>query len=682
MVAAVAALPFVAGIAQANEYLSGEAFTPDHAALQAAKATAPNAFVMPATPMMPDPRIATPVPGDVGTSDYWTALKRAQAQTRINAAAPGGVAAVTAIDPSTTPVEYTESESEEGANDSVETAERVKRLKTGKSRKRNTATVTGSLGEGLIIRELIQQEDDGAIPLALQSGVTGGPDGISFSGVIGDGPAPGVVADYDMVALSLPANTTFEISVTTPDPFGDLDPVVSFFLDDGTLIFQQDDGGTGFDSFATLTVGANPLNLVLAIGGFGAFEPANPFDSLGGSATGLIGSEGSYDFQLRVFPSGDGDVDFYTFKLDKGDVLGAAARIDGNPSLDIFNMNGEFEKGVTGFGTFAVAESPLPIDGNGVIDYVAEETGMYAIAISGGFGPYELDLGIYRPGFEELGRRVQLLWVDYNGGPVSKEPWFGFPFVTDHTPFRDFLPALDLPNTPADVRRITNRITAGVRKTYETDLEASEENPNTAVAVMGNDGTGMPNFFEALIDQGSFTFFGTTFDVSVVEVSGTIDEAFISTIGISQSIDTGNYNSQESALVLLDVLTAPATPGASANNTFTLNDIVLAEGVTKEDMVVEVMSNIITHEAGHYIGNWHTDGVFSANQGIMDEGPGGLFNLAGIGPSGIFGAEDTVDAAFIDDAYSTFEGFRGEENTTVNTAYSLTFTNKKEIKRD
>ena len=683
LLAAVAALPFAATAANAAELLTGEAITPDYAAMEASKVRAPNAFVMPNSPIIPDPRLSMLTPGTSANEGYWQALKRAKAQTRLDAAAAGGPVASAAIDPTTTPIEYTEEEGEEGANDSFDTAERIKKLRTGKSRKKNTATVPGSLGEGLIIRELVQQEDDGAIPLALQSGLTAGPDGISFSGVIGDGPVPGVVSDFDMVAVTLPAGTTFDVSVVTPEPFGDLDPVVSFYLTDGTLIFQQDDGGDGFDTFVTLTVGANDLDLVLAIGGFGAFEPADPFDSTSGSATGQIGSEGTYDFTLRAFPVGaGGDVDFYTFKLDKGDVLGAAARIEGIPVLEIFNMNGDFEKGVQGFCSFAVPASPLPIDCNGAIDYVAEESGTYAIALSGGFGPYELDLGIYRPGFEELGRRVQLIWLDYNGGPVSKEPWFGFPLVTDHSPFRSFLPAWELPDTDNDVRRITNRITADVRDSLETELEDSEENPNSAVAVMANDGTGVPNFFEPLVDQGSFTFFGTTFDVSVVEVSGTIDESFISTIGIASTIDPGNYESQDAALVLLDILSAPPTPGVSANNTFSLNDVVLAEGVTKEDLVVTALANVIAHEAGHYLGNFHTDGVFSTDQNIMDEGPGGLFNLAGIGASGIFGAEDTVDLAFIDDTYSILEGFQGVENTTVNTAYALTFTNKKEIKRD
>ena len=671
LVAAVA-LPFAATSVHAQDLLTATEFVPDHAAIQAVKVPAPGAaFTMPNAPIIPDPRISILPPDVAADEGYWQAMQRARASSRFGI---GTDTTAPIFTPTSEAIAYTEQETEEGTNDTFAGAERVTGLRTGRSATGNLATISGSLGERPENRVLTQAEDDGAIPLALESGVTGGPDSISFTGVIGDGPNPGVTSDYDMVRVSLPANTTFEISVATPEPFGDLDPFVTFYLEDGTIIFQQDDGGDGFDTFVRLTVGAAPLDFVMAIGGFGAFEPADPFDSSGGSVTGLIGSEGSYEFSMFVFPTGDSPTDFFTFNMQKGDVLGAAARVDGNPVLEVYNMSGDFEKGVAGFGSFADPNSPLPINGNGVIDYVAEATGRYAVAVTGGFGEYEMDIGIYRPGFEEQGRRIQLIWLDYNGGPVDKQPWFGFPFVTNHTPFRGFLPAWGLPDSDADVRRITSAITAEVSRTLGSELAATRTNPFLRSYVVGNDGTGIPNFLEPFIEMGRFEIFGITFEVSVVEVSGTTQEAFINTIGIASSIDPGNYGGNDAALMLLDVLSAPATPGANANGTFSLNDVILAPGVTKEQLVIQAIANVTSHEAGHYLGNFHTDGVFSADANIMDEGPGGLFNLAGIGPSGIFGADDTVNVQFIDDTYSVLEGFQGDENTTTNTAYSQSFS--------
>jgi len=665
--------------AQAQEILTTTEITPDHASIYADKVQPPGTLVYPTEPMSPDPMISTLPPGADYRDEYWKKMRQMKARAAAQARSSGASISAAAARSSTQrsgvpdgPIDYTEEEIEKGENDVQADAENIRRFGTGRNES-NQVIISGSLGT-LDIRPLTQVEDDGAIPLALPTGIVGGPDGISFSGVIGDGPMAGSVSDYDFVEVFVPAGTTFDIAVRTPDPFGDLDPFVTFYLPDGTIIFQQDDGGDGFDTFVSLTVGASDLSFLMAIGGFGAFEPADPFNSVGGSVTGLIGSEGSYEFEMRVFPPGDADVDFYAVTLDKGDVLGAAVRNTGTPALGIFNVSETLEKGVVGFGSFGVSESPLPIDGNTAIDYIVEESGTYAIALGSSFGEYELELGVYRPEFEREKNRIQLIWLDYNGGPVSKEPWFGFPLITDHTPFRDFLPAWDLPNRNHDVRRITRKITSEVRDNLNRELARSRENKNFGVVVLGNDGTGRWDWIEQFIEQSGFTIFGLTFEISVVEVSGTINESFINTIGIASTIDPGNYAVNDTALVLLDVLSAPAS-GISGEFTFSLNDVELAPGVSKQELVTTVLGNIIAHEAGHYIGNFHTDG-FNPQQNIMDEGPGGLFNLAGIGESGIFGADDQLDVGFFDDLYSVREGFAGDENTTVNTAFGLSYFKK------
>ncbi|MEJ7707152.1 MAG: hypothetical protein WKF82_07635 [Nocardioidaceae bacterium] len=46
-------------------------------------------------------------------------------------------------------------------------------------------------------------------------------------------------------------------------------------------------------------------------------------------------------------------------------------------------------------------------------------------------------------------------------------------------------------------------------------------------------------------------------NVSRVVVGGTIRESGVFTIGIAESIDPGNFSHEESALVLLDILSAP-----------------------------------------------------------------------------------------------------------------------------
>ena len=52
-------------------------------------------------------------------------------------------------------------------------------------------------------------------------------------------------------------------------------------------------------------------------------------------------------------------------------------------------------------------------------------------------------------------------------------------------------------------------------------------------------------------------------NVSRLIVGGTIAESGIATIGIAQSIDPGNFATEETAVVLLDVLSAPADGSAN-----------------------------------------------------------------------------------------------------------------------
>ena len=48
-------------------------------------------------------------------------------------------------------------------------------------------------------------------------------------------------------------------------------------------------------------------------------------------------------------------------------------------------------------------------------------------------------------------------------------------------------------------------------------------------------------------------------NVSRLIVGGTVDESGIDTIGIAQSIDPGNFDTEETALILLDYVSEPGT---------------------------------------------------------------------------------------------------------------------------
>ncbi len=573
--------------------------------------------------------------------------------------------------------EIDERENTPGKNDTQKTGQRINQIGTVPGQP-DQVFIHGFLGDPdsppIAIIPMNSVEDDGSIPFATVTGIIDVNQGVSYNETIGDSPGRinlGV-ADFDMYALTVEAGTNIEVTVNTPLPFGDLDPTVGVFFSDGTLIAFNDDGIPGtFDSFLSF---AAPFDgtYYISVGGFGAFIPSDPFDSNSGAVTGAIGSEGTYEAIIRTI---DVESDFYVFNLQRGDVFGAAFLGEqGGAYLSIKDLKGNEVVGTAGnASSLYPASNPLPRFGQTAINYTVEESGQYAIQVTEGSGAYTLELFATRPYFELNPRSVQVIYVDYSGGDVDIAPIFEIPFpiVVNQSPFVDFLPNWGLSNASEDVLAITQKITDVVRENLDTDFNSPPVNPKHRVIVtdnfrLGQDNELGPDFVGESISQN-----GINYKVSRVKVSGTIPETLINTIGIAQSIDPGNFGTEELALVLLDIVSAPFT-GASANNTFRINDIVLAPGKTIEDAVVTVIGNITSHEAGHYLGNWHLDG-FSNIQGIMDEGPGGMFNLAGIGPSGVFGAPDQTDVDFVTDAYSTSEPFSGFEDTEINSAYSLTF---------
>lgn len=148
--------------------------------------------------------------------------------------------------------------------------------------------------------------------------------------------------------------------------------------------------------------------------------------------------------------------------------------------------------------------------------------------------------------------------------------------------------------------------------------------------------------------------FGLYPNVSRVIVGGTLAElgAPRTFSGLAPSIDVGNFDTSETAIVV---------PGQLPS----LGTVPLALGKTVVDYVGVFIGNLVSHEAGHFFGNWHT---LSTTSNIMN----GFFSRAGVvGPDGIFGTADDPDVAFGRESYSISEGFLGTEDTLNTIAFGL-----------
>ena len=161
-------------------------------------------------------------------------------------------------------------------------------------------------------------------------------------------------------------------------------------------------------------------------------------------------------------------------------------------------------------------------------------------------------------------------------------------------------------------------------------------------------------------------------NVSRVVIGGTTEEVGIFTIGNAQHFDVGNFDTEDNAIVLLDILSAADDSEFSRSS---LNTIPRAAGASIIDLIGTAVGNIAAHEAGHNFGNFHTNPAnFASN--LVDAGgsrSGGVPQLSGVGRDGIFGTQDDIDLVFgRDDVLDPIDDAFGIGNTLNTLAFGLT----------
>ncbi|QDU81071.1 Matrixin [Polystyrenella longa] len=349
------------------------------------------------------------------------------------------------------------------------------------------------------------------------------------------------------------------------------------------------------------------------------------------------------------------DVDYYSFDLEAGDVIGVTG-FNSLTTIQLFDPTGTERVGSSqDLSAIYPNASPLPGGGNATIAYVVPTAGTYAVAISGFTGDYSAQFRVFRPDLEtQAAGAVQTLFIDFDGATLDASIFGGSGSVT-LSPLTTFLGDWGL--TAADEDAVIDAILAELERSISTDIRLNGNNGDF-------DTTGINGDFdiEILNSRDDADPFGQD-NVSRVVVGGTIAELGIPTIGIAESIDPGNFNQEESAVVLLDFLSGPNDDPNS------LNAIPLAAGVSIIDLIGTAVGNITSHEAGHFFGLFHTDQT-NPTENLIDQG-GDLSNTIGLGPDGIYGSADDVDVSHVTDVYVENEGFTGIEDTLNSLAFGL-----------
>ena len=645
--AAVAALPLALAPTTWAEPAPSDTTPAEQRALDVGLQVAPKGSAKArAAKASPNPYLANlPSVKDVDYSGWKQRLKKAGAQRAKSAklASNRTRAAGRAL---ARPFVYDEQEptGTSGSNNSRANAEPVRGFGTGR-RENPRVRILGSIANlAPAARTISVSEDNGSIPLATPTGING-IGSVRTSSVLGDGPYGGPEGSDDFDFFKVTSRRGLSITVDTLGTAAPLDTIVVIYNAEGEILALNDDAFVEPNVLAsrlTFPVPANGDYYVLVSGFFSL--PEDPFDS----GSGLGGAErGPYSATIT---SARVDSDYFALRLDKGDVIGAVGR-GAASTLTIYRPNGTQMVGAPGVDASSLyaPQSPLPGGGNTTLAYVAERSGTYQIRVDGVPGAYDTLVEAYRPGSEiDRNARVQTIFLDFDGARVNTGI-FGGPGVRELSPFSAFIAKWGL--SRSQEATLINRITATVRENVRNDLRARGLNDNLAVRVLNSkdnpDIFGRPN-------------------VSRVIVGGTIEQSGIGTIGIAQYIDPGNYGHEDSALVLLDVLSGdPAVYEDASLNYY------LRPRSNRVAFVSRAVANVVSHEIGHYIGNYHTDST-DAVHNLMDEG-GGNFgtNLYGVGPDGIGGTRDDEDIDFREDTYSLFEGFTGRENTLNVSAWAF-----------
>jgi hypothetical protein len=575
---------------------------------------------------------------DPSTADYsgwasWldkTAPAEAQARQRLKKSARAVAASPLLADEDEPP-------GGRGANDSPAAGQLVRGFGTAAGQNPKLR-VLGALSPETVSYSTLSPnfEDDGAIPLAGDTGIGVVRDAAETSGVIGDGPhgkAGTGTGDFDFYKVAAAAGEV--ITVQTATPTGPLDTLLVLFDAAGTAVARNDDA-VGFDSKISYPAPAAGVYYAM-VTGYGAL-PTDPSDPASGTRAG---SEGPYNLTLAAASD---DRDFFAVKLRKGDVLGASVK--GSPAyLTVYDTApAEVHGSQFDYTSVYPMASPLPGGGNAVTDYVAERAGWHYVGVAVGKGSYDITVEAYRPALEGA-KPTQTLFLDFDGARVNTAVFDG-PGVVQLSPFAAFLAKWGISRIDEDavIDRIVERVTENVKQ----DLIATGLNARFKLKVTNS--------------RDHADTFGKA-NVSRIIVGGTVAESGVDTIGIAQSIDPGNFETEETALVLLDYLSDPAGDDASLNT-------YLAADSDRIAFVGDAVGNVVAHEAGHFFGNWHTD-QFNARPDLQDQG-GNFPAMFGVGPDGVGGTADDLDVDFGHDAFNPSEGFIGTENTLSRIVFGVT----------
>ncbi|QEF99503.1 Dockerin type I repeat protein [Stieleria maiorica] len=377
------------------------------------------------------------------------------------------------------------------------------------------------------------------------------------------------------------------------------------------------------------------------------------------------------------------DIDTYALNLREGDILdvaviGAGANLTvqyGAPATGVV-AHPNSRVGSIWFATDTNTAatpgiypdvSPLMTQGNAVAAQVVPHTGTYylTVAPSSTSVNYTVGLRAYRPVAESLPIGAQqTIYLDFEGGLYSATQFpssanFGLGIIR-FSSLRENMPLLGIQlGDEASYNELVDKLVDQVRQNYASVITEGENGDYNASGNPGEYGVRILNSRDAR-DRGLYA--EPAWDdplVTRVLIGGIEADSGVAPNGVSPSLDIGNFDMNEFAIVEPDAIVAQVNAFAIANTSSVLDAAARYFGV------------VASHEAGHSFGLWHQDGS-NAIAAVMDGAEARRDELRlGVGFDQIYGTLDDTEIGFALDRFSSTTPYFGYQDAPNSLAHSL-----------
>jgi hypothetical protein len=360
------------------------------------------------------------------------------------------------------------------------------------------------------------------------------------------------------------------------------------------------------------------------------------------------------------------DEDYYAVDLRAGDIFDARVTGGLTTSFDLSLNDASNRTLIASRLPFPVgtpiypANSPLSTDGAVNLSYVIPASGRYYVRVSDGLGPYNLRLQAFRNTMEQQGVGTkQIVFVDFDGATIRGDI-YGIPGTLRIPSLIDSLTPYGI--RPSDIDPIINKAMAQLQEDFTGSLPSLAQNGWYS-------GSGVPGQFDIEFrnSRDHADPWGLP-NVTRYIVGGDRDDYGFLTYGVTESVDVGNYDREETAIFQVEEIFNPFNDLA-----IDIDLIPRSPSSTLNDLIGHAIGFVGSHELGHALGGFHTDATNLLIQ-IMDSG-GGPFatqQLWGLGLDGIYGTADDVDIDFGTDRYEPLELlFLGQQDSAATVAFGL-----------